>query len=87
MARSYKHTPSHGISDQSGNRTRRLRRKARRAHNRRVVAFIAGCPEAADDAVWMTRQEADGDHWGKGYFGHLMSQGWYKERGAKYLRK
>jgi hypothetical protein len=87
MARSYKHTPSHGISDSSANHTRRLRRKARRAHNRRVVAFVAACPEAADDAVWMTRQEADGDHWGKGYFGHLMAEGWYKERGAKYLRK
>ena len=87
MARSFKKTPSHGISDSSANHTRRLRRKARRNHNRRVVAFVAGCTDAADDAVYMSAREADGQYWGHSYFGHLMAEGWYKERGAKYLRK
>lgn len=90
MARSFKKTPSHGISDNSANHTRRLRRKARRNHNRRVVAALVACVDiaaAADATLYMTRQEADGNHWGKGYFGHLMAQGWYAERGAKFLRK
>ncbi len=90
MARSFKKTPSHGISDQSANHTRRLRRKARRNHNRRVVSAILAMVDmeaAADGAIFMTAREADGQYWGKGYFGHMMAEGWYKERGAKYLRK
>jgi len=93
MAHSVKHTPSHGISDSGANHTRRLRRKARRNHNKRVMAALMAFAdvdkinEAADGTVFMSRQEADGNHWGKGYFGHLMAEEWYAARGAKYLRK
>jgi len=90
MARSFKKNPYHGISDHSTNANRRGRRKARRAHNRRVVAQILASADvegAADEATYMTRQEADDSHWGHGYFGHLMAEDWYKERAAKYLRK
>ena len=92
MARSYKKTPKHGISDCSANHTRRLRRKARRTHNKRVVralvAFgaVAAITEASEGALFMTRREADDGHWGGSYFGHLDND-WYTEHAPKLLRK
>jgi len=87
MSNSYRKNPCYGTQR---TQERTLRRRARRQRNKVILAELvkeACIDDAADEVTFIKAQEADGEYWGSGWFGHYMADPENHDWATKLIRK